>query len=85
MSCFADILYERPFRGSVSGHRSVLGFGSLDKVKNHCNRRRPGLIKDRQAQAFARVLFAEANSSLKADIRLDRSSGVVSGHSLVFI
>src|SRR6218665_3724757 len=27
-----------PFRGSVSGHRSILGFGSLDKVKNHCSR-----------------------------------------------
>ena len=25
-------------RGSVSGHGSILGFGALEKVKNHCHR-----------------------------------------------
>ena len=24
-----------PMRGSVSGHGSILGFGALEKVKNH--------------------------------------------------
>jgi len=27
-----------PLRGSVSAHGSILGFGSLEKVKNHCSK-----------------------------------------------
>ena len=30
-----------PLRGSVSAHGSILGFGSLEKVKNHCFRDMP--------------------------------------------
>jgi len=30
------IFVDNPLRGSVSGHGSILGFGSLEKVKNHC-------------------------------------------------
>ena len=29
------IFVDNPLRGSVSGHGSILGFGSLEKVKNH--------------------------------------------------
>jgi len=29
------IFVDKPLRGSVSGHGSILGFGSLEKVKNH--------------------------------------------------
>jgi len=32
------IFVDNPLRGSVSGHGSILGFGSLEKVKNHCSR-----------------------------------------------
>ena len=29
------IFVDKPLRGSVSGHGSILEFGSLEKVKNH--------------------------------------------------
>jgi len=29
------IFVDNPLRGSVSDHGSILGFGSLEKVKNH--------------------------------------------------
>jgi len=31
------IFVDNPLRGSVSGYGSILGFGSLEKVKNHCS------------------------------------------------